>query len=65
VWAAKKLLVSYCKNSTVSSGCRDFVAKFVPKLKERYPHLEITIQEKSGVYPHLLAQYQNGREKPI
>ena len=54
IWAAKKLLVSFSKNAPTSIGMRAFVDKFVPKLRERYPHLEIEVQEKNTRYPHLV-----------
>jgi hypothetical protein len=65
IWAAKKLLVSFSKNAPTSIGMRAFVDKFVPKLRERYPHLEIEVQEKNTRYPHLVGYDANGREKPI
>jgi len=65
VWQLKKINIHFCNLCRSSSGVRSLIKNDLEKVKNSYPQVTFEMHERKNRRPFILAEYVNGRTKPI
>mmetsp|Transcript_13767 Transcript_13767/g.29639 ORF Transcript_13767/g.29639 Transcript_13767/m.29639 type:complete len:137 (-) Transcript_13767:1040-1450(-) len=65
VWMLESLVLTYCSKGGSSQGVRTFVQDLLPAFQSRNPQLHIKDYCVPRRHPKAVAQYRNGRSKPV
>jgi len=65
IWQLKKVNLVFCSKSRSSSGMRLLIKNDLEKIRNLYPQVTFETIERKMKRPYMLAEYANGRVKPI